>query len=166
MQLMAFVAEVPVKDFQNISQFDDDVCRYPDRAIMTMRDGYLFGDRLEVKVRTFHGKLHGQQPIVHIPGLGRVRVRICASDIILVPGLHNIPVHARGVLPWDKKPLEVKQYCPETIHELTFAFPAILLPQDKTRRIKTKDEKKKEHEEKEAAEAASKKVKRKGSFFR
>lgn len=106
---MAFVPEVVVKDFQNISQFDDDVVRYPDRAIMTLRDGFLFGDRLEVKVRTVHGKLHGQQPIVHIPGLGRVRVRICASDIVLTRGLHNIPIHTRAVMPWDKKPLEVKE---------------------------------------------------------
>ena len=166
MQLMAFMPELPVKDYQNIGMFDDDVVRYPDRCVMTLRDGFLFGDRLECKVRTNRGKLHGQQPQVHIPGVGLVQVRICASDIVLVPGMHKIPIHTRAVLPWGRKPTEQKHFVPDTIHQVTFDFPAILLAAEKSSKgaLKTVGDPEPEEDGPDEGDGDSPKKKKKGWF--
>ena len=51
-----------------------------------------------------------------------------ASNQVLVSGLHGIDTLALGVLPWGDNPIEARELVPETLNEIAFDFPAILLP--------------------------------------
>ena len=139
-QFMAFAPRTVVKDFSNLRMFKHEIEPYIEGrmlpegypavpgAVLTLKDGMALGERIETTMRLSQGPAHGQTQVCRIPGVGDVRVRLLATNNVLMPGVHNVNCLTLSVLPWGDKPIDTEEYVPEAIGEITFDYPAILLP--------------------------------------
>ena len=139
-QLMAFAPRTVVKDFSNLRMFQHEIEPFIEGrmlpegyptvpgAVLTLKDGMTLGERIETTMRLSQGPAHGQTQVCRIPGVGEVRVRLLATNNVLMPGVHNVDCLTLSVLPWGDKPIDTEEYVPEAIGEITFDYPAILLP--------------------------------------
>jgi hypothetical protein len=151
-QVMAFAPRTVVKDFQNLKMFRRDIERYRNDAVITLRDGHYKGERIETTMKLGQGKPDGQKQWVHIPGVGDCEATLSAVDQVVMPGLHNLDCLALAVLPWGDRPVERLELVPEAISEISFDFPAILLPM--AVEVVKKGMSKEQQEEAELKEAA------------
>ena len=168
-QVMAFAPRTIVKNFNDLSLFRHEIEPWKRSAILTLRDGQALGERIETRIRLSRGKAHLQESVVHIPGVGDLRAKLLATNNVLMPGLHGVDCLTLAVLPWGEKPIERAELVPEAIAEVTFDFPAILLPPvvEVIKKGLTKAEREAAAEAKEAEkDAAGGSPKRKGSIFR
>ena len=127
-QIMAFAPKPVRKVWTDLSLFSHELDHYKGCIVMTLQPGELRGERIECKIDTARGMLHGQEHTVHVPGVGDVNTTILATNEVTVPGIHGQNLKALGVLPWGARAVARKTLIPDVIGEVTFDFPAIMLP--------------------------------------
>ena len=116
---MAFAPKPVIKDFTDLSLFVHELEPYRDCIVMTLRPGQLKGERIECKMETSRGELHGQVHLVHVPGVGDTKTTLLATNEVTVPGIHGHKLRALGVLGWSRNAVEKKTLIPTGIGEVS-----------------------------------------------
>jgi len=128
-QVMAFAPRTVVKDFQNLKLFEHELQPYKAAAVLTLKEGKGFGsERVAVKLLLSKGIAHGQTSFVHVAGVGDLECSLLCTNHVAMPGLHKVDCLTLGVLPWGEKPLNTLELVPESLSEVSFDYPALLLP--------------------------------------
>jgi len=127
-QVMAFAPKPVLKRWTDLSMFAHELDLYKDCVVMTLKPGESRGERIECIIGTSRGAMHGQEHMIHVPGVGDVLTTLLATNEVIVPGLQGHELKALGVLPWSSQAQTLKTLVPDVIGEVTFDFPAIMLP--------------------------------------